>query len=344
MFKKSLKNPIIKPDPKIPWRSLATYNSTVIYENKTFQLFYRALGQAFVSKIGHATSKDGIKFKKDIEPAFSPELAIEKNGVEDPRICRIEKTYYMTYTAYDGRAARLCLATSCDLEHWHRHGEMLTNWDFKKAGGFIVDWDSAQKTGEAKKLWSKSGGIFPEKINGKFWMLFGDRNIWFATSVDGIKWQADLIPFLKPRKDNFDNIHIEMGPPPIKTKKGWLVLYHGINEKRTYQLGFALLDLRKPEKILFRADEPLFLPSPNQDGLVDIAPGGHAAMEQMGKEELKIFAKRLKEKKQLPNVIFCNGACLIKNTLHIFYGINDTYIGTATTDINSLLDSRNTKK
>ena len=71
-------------------------------------------------------------------------------------------------------------------------------------------------------------------------MLFGDRNIYFAESKNILKWKADTKPFLKPRKGYFDSVHIEMGPPPIKTLSSWLVLYHGIDEHKVYRLGYVL--------------------------------------------------------------------------------------------------------
>ena len=338
IFTPSKNNPILKPNAKIPWASLAAYNPTVIYENKLYHLFYRTLGQAFVSKIDHAVSRDGVNFKRDREPDLKPELKIEKNGIEDPRIVKIDKTFFLTYTAYDRKSARLCLATSYDLLHWHRHGLMLSNWDFSKAGGFSVDGDSAQKTLEAKTDWSKAGGIFQVKIKNKYWMLFGDRNIWLATSSDGIKWQTILKPFLKPRAKYFDNAFIEMGPPPIKTKKGWLILYHGVNQKGSYQLGYVLLNLKDPKKILYRSKEPIFIPTEADKfpGLVDILPGGQATLELMDKNELKKFTDKVRK----PKVIFCNGAVLIKDTLRIYYGINDTYIGTATAKLKDILNSK----
>jgi len=77
-------------------------------------------------------------------------------------------------------------------------------------------------------------------------MLFGEFDIWFAESDDGVKWIGDQTPFLKPREgDYFDNTYVEMGPPPIKTEKGWLVLYHGIDKAICYRIGFILLDLKK---------------------------------------------------------------------------------------------------
>lgn len=342
IFTPSKNNPIIKPNSKIPWASLATYNPTAIYENKTYHLFYRTLGQAFVSKIDHAISKDGVNFKRDMEPDLKPELKIEKNGIEDPRITKIDKTYYLTYTAYDRKSARLCLMTSSDLTNWHRHGLMLSDWNFTKAGGFADDCDSAQKTPEAKTDWSKAGGIIPAKIKSKYWMLFGDRNIWLATSANGINWRATLKPFLKPRPKYFDNAFIEMGPSPIKTKKGWLVLYHGVNQARSYQLGYVLLDLKDPKKILHRSEKPIFLPTEADKfpGLADIIPGGQAALELMDKNELKKFTDKIRK----PRVIFCNGAVLEseirESRLRIYYGINDTYIGTATARLKDILNSK----
>ncbi|MCX6795990.1 MAG: hypothetical protein NTW06_00655 [Candidatus Falkowbacteria bacterium] len=338
IFTPSKSNPIIKPNPKIPWASLATYNPTVLYENKTYHLFYRAVGKTFISQIGHAISKDGVNFKTKNIPTLSPKLDIEKNGVEDPRITRINTTYFLTHTAYDKKSARLCLATSRDLLNWSHHGLMLPDWNFKKAKGFIVKWDIAQNTTEAKTDWSKAGGIIPAKIKNRYWMLFGDRNIWLATSKNGIKWQAILKPFLKPRPNNFDNIHIEMGPPPIKTKSGWLVLYHGINKNKTYQLGYILLDLKNPTKIIHRSNQPIFSPieAIKLPGFVDIITGGKAIINTMNKKKIKNFLL----KNKMPEVVFCNGAVLVKDTLRIYYGINDTYIGTATAKLKDILNSK----
>lgn len=338
-------NPILKPDPKSVWQSLMVYNPGLIYENGIYHLFYRAVGGGWISRIGHAFSRDGEKFIRDKKPLLSPELTIEKNGLEDPRLVKINDLYYLTYTAYDGRSARLCLATSNDLKKWLKHGEMMPDWNFKRAHGFIVPWDSAQKTPEAAEHWSKAGGIFPEKINGKFHMLFGDRHIWLANSRNGLNWQPVYKPLLKPRPNFFDSAHIEMGPPPLKTERGWLVLYHGIENKKgrvIYRLGFALLDLKNPSKILYRAPKPVFAPPAGHipSGLVNILPGGFKTMELMEAGELKTFIKKAAKKHNLPKVIFCNGAIIVNDVLKIYYGLGDTTINVASIKINHLAASR----
>jgi len=335
-------NPILKPDPKNVWRSLMVYNPGLLYENGVYHLFYRAVGGGWISKIGYAASKDGKKFICDKKPLLSPKLAIEKNGLEDPRITKINNLYYLTYTAYDGRSARLCLATSPDLKNWTRQGEMMPAWDFRRSHGFTVSWDSAQKTPEAAEHWSKAGGIFPEKIDDNFYMIFGDRHIWLASSEDGIRWRPVYKPFLRPRPNFFDSAHIEMGPPPLKTKKGWLVLYHGIENKNsqiTYRLGFVLLDLKKPTKVLYRTPVPIFAPPAGHtpSGLVNILPGGFKTMETMGEKKLKTLIKNANKKHKLPRVIFCNGAVIVDDILKIYYGIGDTTIGTASVKLKYLL-------
>ena len=212
----------------------------------------------------------------------------------------------MTYTAYDGRCARLSLAASLDLKVWEKHGEMIPDWNAAKAGAFTVPWDEAQHNGIAIKHWSKAGGIFPgiignsnhhsfgammdkpyysaPKAQDRYWMIFGSRHLWLATSGDGLTWQAELKPFLRPRTgDYFDSVHLEMGPPPLKTSRGWLVLYHGVDENMNYRLGFVFLALADPKKILFRSDKPIFEPRAPYEltGIIDILPGGLEALEKM---------------------------------------------------------------
>jgi predicted GH43/DUF377 family glycosyl hydrolase len=341
MFVRSRNNPILKPNKNIVWRANKVYNPGALIKNGIYHLYYRAAGRAWITRLGHAVSKNGEEFKSEIHPIFSPEIKIEKNGVEDPRIVKIKNIYYMTYTAFDGIMARLCLATSGDLKTWQRHGEMIPNWDFTKAKGFVVKWGKARLNSIARKKWIKAGGIFPEIINGKYWMLFGDRNIWLANSQDGIRWQPVWQPFIKPRKGNyFDNIHVEMGPPPIKTKEGWLVLYHGINDKIVYRIGFLILDLKNPSKILFRCEKPIFEPEELYElsGIIDILPGGFSAMETMEKTELDAFIQKLKDDNTMPNVIFCCGAVVVNGILRIYYGASDSVICTATAKLDKILD------
>lgn len=339
IFIRSKHNPILKPDKDIPFESLKVYNPGVIFDNKQYHMLYRALGGAWVSKIAHAHSEDGEKFIKFREIVLDNGKKQEKNGVEDPRLVQLEGKYYMTYTAYDGETARLFLASSYDLLNWEKHGPMLKSWDAEKAGQFLVPWDKAQNNKIARKKWIKSGAIFSEKIKSNYFMLFGDRNIYLAKSKNILDWNTNSKPFLKPRKGYFDSVHIEMGPPPIKTLSGWLILYHGIDENKVYRLGYVLLDLKNPEKIIYRSKQAIFEPEKTYEisGLVDILPGGFKLMEKMSEDELKQYVNKAKNNHTIPSVIFCNGAVLKDGILRIYYGARDSVICTASCEIRELL-------
>lgn len=349
MFTRSKNNPILKPNPKNFWESRKVYNPAAFYEDGRYYLFYRAIGEDWISRIGLATSPDGENFSRSDKPLLEPAGELETKGVEDPRITKIQDTYYLTYNALslnaDGKAAvNLCLATSNDLKNWQRHGAMLPDWDFTKAGGVYTKFDENGKPFVKPKQnsWSKGGGIFPEKINNQFLMLFGEYRMWLATSDDGIKWTGEQKPFLEPRPGNyFDNTFVEMGPPPLKTDKGWLVLYHGVNKKHWYQIGFLLLDLNNPRKILFRSKEPIFEPTEPYElsGLVDVLPGGVPAMQKMSPEELNKFIKEATAKKIMPRVVFCCGAVPVGGILKLYYGAGDSVIGLAEAPLAEVISS-----
>lgn len=346
IFTRSKFNPILKPNPDNSWENLKVYNPGAIYDGEIYHLFYRARGKEWSSAIGHATSSDGETFSRiGNEPILKAEFNNEKMGVEDPRLTKIDKTYYMTYGAYDGNDVKLNIATSVDLISWVKHGKAFLDFNFIEKGGnrlkFIDGLIINSNKGKEGKEWSKSGGIFPEKINGKFWMLFGEHNIWLANSDDGLRWNTINNVFLSQRTNKFfDSILVEMGPPPIKTPKGWLVLYHGADEKLVYRLGFLLLDLNDPTKILYRITKPIFEPQEPYEmkGIVDILPGGYKQMEIFNPEELNAFINKLDEIGKMPRVAFVNGAVLTGNTLRIYYGASDSVICTATANINDILN------
>ncbi len=318
IFTRSSKNPILKPT-KNKWENLKVYNPGAIYYQNKYHLFYRAVGKSGISSIGQAVSSDNKKFTGNKTPLLKSKLKIESRGLEDPRISRVGNKFFMPYTAYDGQTARLCLMTSPDLKNWQRHNEIFPNWDSERAGEFLLPWDKAQTNHKAKHHWLKAGTIFPEKLNGKYWMFFGDRLIWYATSKNGINWVPEYEPLLKPRRKHFDSVHIEIGPPPIRTKQGWLILYHGVDESVTYRLGYLLLDRHNPLKILKRSKLPIFEPKKDYElnGQIDIT----------------------QNKEYLPQVIFCNGAILEKNLLRIYYGAGDSVICTATAKLDDILNA-----
>lgn len=343
LFIRSQLNPILKPNPENRWEAEKLYNPGVIYHDGSYHMFYRAvgLGEDWKSSIGYASSIDGERFSRQDEPLLVYEDKKETKGLEDPRITEIDGTFFMAYAAYDGITPRLSIATSTDLKVWKKHGPAMENWSLERAGGEFIEFNEHGPFVKSNPSeWSKSGGIFPEKINGKYLMLFGEYRVWFAESEDGIEWQGDYQPFIEPRTgDYFDNTFVEMGPPPIRTDKGWLVLYHGIDGKHVYRIGFLLLDLDNPRKILYRSVEPIFEPIESYElsGLVDVLPGGLGKLQRMTPEEQRAFMDEQNRKGIMPRVVFCSGATVVDGILRLYYGAGDSVICTSTAKLADLL-------
>lgn len=342
MFKRSENNPILKPNKNNIWESRKVYNAGAIYDNNKYHLFYRAVGDKWTSSIGYGISEDGEHFKRFDKPILYPEAGSEKRGLEDPRITKIDNTFFMTYAAYDGITPRLNIAKTKDLNNWQKQGTAFSDFNFSKAGGVFTNLEDGKLTTKDQlNEWSKAGGIFKEKINGKYYMLFGEHRIWLAESFNKLSWKVYKDPFLGPRKgDFFDNEYVEMGPPPIKTNLGWMVLYHGIDSEAYYRLGFLILDLKDPTKILYRSKLPIFGPEEPYElsGIVDILPGGLEAMEKMSKQERNRFLKDHEKKGRMPKVTFCCGAVVVDGILRIYYGASDSVICTATAKLDDILN------
>lgn len=275
-------NPILSPDKSqtfddpvgktsVGWEERNVLNPTAVVKDGKVYLIYRAQDQAMTSRLGLATSEDGLHFEKQPNPIFYPandsmQTYEWPGGVEDPRIVESEEgTYIMTYTSYDGKLARLCLASSKDLQTWTKHGLVLN--------------------GKYKDTWSKSGAIVCQlvadkviatKVAGKYWMYFGDTDLYLATSTDLIHWTVEegeetkkMIPVLHPRSGYFDSRLVEPGPYALLRKEGILLIYNGSNSpnyndaslpKFTYAAGQALYDKAKPYKMIDRLDEHFIYP------------------------------------------------------------------------------------
>tara|TARA_Y100000034_G_scaffold126515_1_gene177848 strand:- start:110 stop:976 length:867 start_codon:yes stop_codon:yes gene_type:complete len=231
-LKKFKENPILNPSRKNKWESAAVYNGTTIEKDGKIYLFYRAeqnYYSEYISRIGLAISRDGFNFKKQKKPIIFPERRYEKRGCEDPRICKIDEKYYMTYVAYSGRKINIALAVSEDLIHWKKKGIIMKN--------------------------VKSGALIPKKIDGKYYMYFGDTNIYLASSRNLKDWKVSKKPVLTPRIDKFDLQLVEIGPCPIITKKGIFMIYNSANWEE-YNVGYAMFSKNNPEKLIARTDKP----------------------------------------------------------------------------------------
>ncbi len=347
IFARSSFNPILRPQDSHWWK---LYNPGAILDEKgTVHLFPRVMKKEkdWHSRIAHATSADGEHFKWSPAPVLKRQSQKEKRGLEDPRITRIGNKYYMVFAVYDGKQPVLHTATAEKLPGpWQRNGPALPGFDFFTSGGRIVELEkgkAVEKTSiKGVHHWSKSGALFPKQFDGKYFLLFGEYYIWFAASEDGKTFTAEQKPFIGPRKGThyFDNMFIETGPPPILTKKGWLILYHGIDETFRYQLGFIIADKNNPQRILYRSEEPIFSPKEEYeigDALIDIIEGGVDAMSKLSNKELKDFYRKVRQKSIMPQVIFCPGAVLKNNTLWLYYGAGDTSVCTARAPLDKIL-------
>ncbi len=283
-FEKYTDNPILTPQGNT-WEAKDVFNPAAFSDGETIYMLYRAEDSTGIgdwngtSRIGLATSKDGYHFEREPEPVLEPTEPWElPGGIEDPRIVYIDQTFYLTYTAYDGETARLALASSTDLRNWTKHGLL-----FPDLG------------------WTKAGAIVPEKINGRYWMYFGDTNIWIAWSEDLINWNPVEEPVMRTRENMFDSGLIEPGPTPLITKHGILMLYNAADDNLVYRSGQALFDINDPAKLIARSDDYFLEP--------DL--------------ELEIDG-------QIPNVVFIEGFAELDGKKFLYYGMGDSGIGVAT--------------
>jgi beta-1,2-mannosidase len=300
-FEKYENNPIMGPQGDT-WEAKDLFNPTAVVKDGKIHMLYRAEDNTGIgewngtSRIGLAISEDGVHFHRNPEPVLVPTESYEfPGGCEDPRVTQIGDTYYLTYTAFDGKSAYLCLATSKDLYSWERHGILFPEW-----------------TEGSDKVWSKSGAILPQKINGKYIMYFGDTNIWLAYSEDLIHWTPVHQPVLTPSEDPqaFDSALIEPGPQPILTEEGILLIYNAARKiaepddpsfgKLRYSAGQVLLSKEDPTKVLKRTTEPFFTPGTRDE----------------------VFG-------QVDNVVFVEGLVEYHGAFYLYYGMADSKIGVA---------------
>ena len=336
-------NPVLKPgagnfiDPilkmKVLWEEKDVFNPAIVQHNGKIYMLYRAQGKigkpAGTSRIGLAVSTDAMHFSRMPGPVFYPDNDAYKKlewegGCEDPRIVEDSMgVYYMTYTAFDGNTARLLIATSTDLLHWKKHGSV-----FAKAynGKYADKWS---KSGSIVSVY-KDGRVIATKINGKYWMYWGDTQIWAATSGDLINWvpvemqqgehppvklrsQALNMPQLKivlpTREGKFDSDLVESGPPAILTGKGILLIYNSRNDRSsgdqslangTYSAAQVLFDKHDPTKILKRMNTSFLKPE-----------------------------KPYELSGQVNQVCFAEGLTEFKNHWYLYYGTADSKIAVA---------------
>lgn len=300
-------NPLIKPDPKYPWEAKATFNPGVIYINDKIYILYRALSKDNVSVLGYASTTDGVHLEEKLDtPVYVPREDFEKKlgygnaGCEDPRLTIIGDKIYMCYTAINGRDFPRVAFTSIKLTDF-----LDKKWQWAKP--VLISPPGID---------NKDAALFPKKINGKYAFLHraGGLDIWLDykenLDFDGKTFLAGK-QLMTQRETAWDSRKIGIAAPPIETKYGWLLLYHGIDRRDNhYNVRAALLDLKNPEKILYRTHDPILEP-------------------QMPYEKVG----------EAPNVVFPCGAVILENKLLVYYGGADKFVALAAVRLKDLIES-----
>ena len=268
-LERSENNPILKPSHYPNWESVAAFNPSAIVANGKIHIIYRAIGIGDVSVLGHAESNDGTSisrrtpmpvyhqgFGKDKKDRSLPQIAYVSGGgwsggCEDPRLTLIDREVYMLYTAFDGWGSVRIAMTHISLDDF-----ISNQWNWKKP--VLIS-----APGEVQKNWV----LFPEKIKGKYALLHAISPsimidyIEDLDDFDGKKFIKSLhqdSPLWAMRDRGIRGV----GPAPIKTKYGWLVLYHAMeaHDPNRYKLFAMILDLKDPTKILYRSKEAILSP------------------------------------------------------------------------------------
>jgi predicted alpha-1,2-mannosidase len=275
-------NPVISPDAdsrfycpltgaEVAWESGDTFNpAATVYDGKVVVL-YRAedrsgegIGQR-TSRLGYASSENGLDFTRLSEPVFYPAADAQKElewpgGVEDPRVAMTgDGTYVMFYTQWNRRLPRLAVATSRDLKNWTKHGPA-----FAKAHGGKF----ANEFGKSASIVTKveNGRQVIAKIDGRYWLYWGEKFVNVATSYNLVDWTPMLAPgggllkLIEPREGMFDSELTECGPPAVVTSDGILLIYNGKGASGSYCAGQVLFDGKEPTRLLARLDKPFFVP------------------------------------------------------------------------------------
>jgi predicted GH43/DUF377 family glycosyl hydrolase len=333
-FTRCRENPIVQPG-SYDWRMATVFNPGVIYDENRFLMYERAAGtlRPFHCYIGMLQSEDGVHFRhvKD-KPVFTPEMAGSSYGsVQDPRVVKIEGTFYMTYAfrpyAWNYHPTGLGVPECSAAEFPGFSGKPEDNQSRSgiAASADGVHWEH-RCWATPLELDDRDVILFPEKIGGRFALLrrplqyvgpeYGtDRpGIWICFSKDLQSWSQPVL-IAKPESE-WEGDRIGAATPPIRTDKGWLVLYHGVEnqypptQRVVYRIGGMILDLNDPRKVIARTRDFIMEPE--------------AYYERFGL--------------YIPNVIFPTGGVVKGGLLYLYYGVCDTAIALATAPLDALVD------
>jgi predicted GH43/DUF377 family glycosyl hydrolase len=292
-------NPILGPG-RWPQMVNACFNPAAIQMDGETLLLVRVEDRTGLSRLDVVTSPNGISdWKIDRERVFHPDTTLyeERWGIEDPRITQCGDEYMIVYTGFSEGGPLVCLASTRDFHSFERRGVLMSPED-------------------------KDACLLPHRFEGRWALLHRPAprspglgaHIWISYSPDLRHWGDHSIVMHAREGGWWDANKIGIGPPPLRTDAGWLMIYHGVRVTASgsiYRLGLALLDLDDPTKVLARGNEWIF------------GPGAH--YERQG---------------DVPDVVFPCGWILDDDgdTVRMYYGAADTFVCLATASLGNLLD------
>jgi len=296
LFQRSPYNPLIDRT-HLPVPASSVLNPGAVEFKGEILLLIRIEDEAGFSNIHVARSKNGVTdWKIDAVPLLEhglPDFRYEQWGCEDARITYVaeDNTYYITYVAFSPNGSAVGLAHTRDFE-------------------------SVQRIGLIFGPSNKDAVMFSQKTDGKWWILHRPaagnlEHIWSACSPDLIHWGMPHCIIPERGGPWWDGHTVGAGPPPILTKQGWLVIYHGVKQfggNLVYRAGLALLDLDRPHKVIARCRGWVFEP-------------------EMHYETSGVT----------PNVVFPSGCVVRGDEVWMYYGAADTCICLATAKLSELL-------
>jgi len=300
LFSRHPANPILTAEDW-PYPVNAVFNPGAASVDGATVLLARVEDRRGISHLSVARSPNGVDgWTIDPEPLLAPDGTVsEQWGFEDPRVVWIDELqrWMITCTAYGPAGPAVFLAAT-------------------------EDFTSVERYGIIRQPEDKNAALLPDRIDGR-WMLLhrpmtqfgGGHGIALSSSDDLISWSARET-VLSPREGAWwDSLRIGIGPPPLRTEHGWLLVYHGVKETvggAIYRVGLALLDLEEPTRVVRRLPSWVLAPT--------------APYERTG---------------DIPNVVFPCGLVHDEATdeLRLYYGAADTSICLASARLSDVLDA-----
>ena len=299
LFERARGNPILTPE-RWPYQINAVMNAGATMVGEDTVLLCRVEDRRGISHLTVARSRDGVSnWVVDDHPllAPSPDHPEEQWGVEDPRLTRIDEldAWVIAYTAFGPGGPAVALATTQDFVSVQRLGVVCAPED-------------------------KNASLLPRRVNGEFIMFHrpvstigGRADVWISRSADLHSWSQPEPVFGARPGGWWDSARIGVGPPPLETPDGWLVVYHGVRQTvagALYRAGLAMLDLENPAIVTKRCDEWVLSPAEDYELIGDV-----------------------------PGVVFPCGLIhdAASGRLRLYYGAADCRIGLAIADYDDVL-------